>query len=559
MPYGGAHATRAEKRATKPAGWPARGVWGIPGPMGWSKTSVIALVVVAVGCTEDNSAGTSGMGGSSGASGAGGQPPPPDTTASLTVDAASVIATVDERYLSVAVDMAQVVGGRFWSASGDVEIIGQEEVPEYDFTRPRLRALASHLAPAFLRIGGSDSDRVIYDLSGDPVDEAPEGFEFVLTADQVDGVFEFASAVGYDVMFTLNAGPGVRDETLAWTPDMAQTLLEYVVDNDYDVTLWELGNEWNVYQPILLLDLEVPQVIADFEAASALVDAIDPDALFGGPSSAYWPTPGELIDEVYPGFMSMGGADTIDVITWHYYPQQSQRCPFVTDPYEPEGILSATGLDRALTWAAEVEAIRDAEAPALPIWLGETGHAQCGGQPDSSDRFEGTFWWLDQLGALARRNHQITVRQTLSGSNYGLIDDATLDPQPDYWASVLWRRLMGQRVLDVRRDAVDELVRTYAHCTEGNPGSVTVLAINLDAEDGVRLEVEGLSGDKDSYLLTAEALDSAGLQLNGEVLRDADGTLPDLSPEALGTQPADLPPRSIAFVVYPDADAAACQ
>ena len=38
---------------------------------------------------------------------------PPETTAALSVDTDAVAATIDERYLSVAVDMAQVVGGRF--------------------------------------------------------------------------------------------------------------------------------------------------------------------------------------------------------------------------------------------------------------------------------------------------------------------------------------------------------------------------------------------------------------------------------------------------------------
>jgi heparanase 1 len=507
------------------------------------------VLMAPIGCT--------GSGG--GAGGTGGFGGLPETTAELSVDTTVTAATVDERYLSVAVDMAQVVGGRFWSASGDPEVIGEEEVPEYDFERPRLRALASHLAPAFLRIGGSDSDRVIYDMSADPIDEAPEGFEFVLTANQVDGVFEFAEALGYDVMFTLNAGEGVRDESDAWGPTMARHLLEYVVGNDYEVTLWELGNEWNVYGPILGLSLEVPQIVADFEAASALVDELDPDALFGGPSSAYWPTPGELFEQVYPAFMEMGGAETIDVITWHYYPQQSQRCPYRTDPYEPEGILNATGLNRGLGWAAEIEQTRDEIAPDMPIWLGESGHAQCGGQPDASDRFEGTFWWLDQLGAIARRGHAITVRQTLSGSNYGIIDDVTLEPRPDYWASVLWRRLMGQRVLDVQRVAADESVRVYAHCAQQGIGAVTVLAINLDPDNAVRLRLDGLTGPKELYLLTADAINSAALMLNGVVLEDDDGILPDLSPSSIGARPVDLPARSMAFVVLPDADAAACQ
>ena len=133
---------------------------------------------------------------------------PADTIAELTIDVSAPVATIDERYLSVAVDTAQVVGGLFWSAEPVAQLIGQERQPVYDFTRPRLRALAAELAPAFLRIGGSDADRVLCDMSENPIaeDDLPEGFEFVLTADQVDGVFEFSQALGFDVMFTLSAG-----------------------------------------------------------------------------------------------------------------------------------------------------------------------------------------------------------------------------------------------------------------------------------------------------------------------------------------------------------------
>jgi heparanase 1 len=485
---------------------------------------------------------------------------PADTTAELWIDTSQTVVMVDERYLSVAVDTAQVVGGRFWSADADVELIGQEEVPEYDFSRPRLRALASELSPAFLRIGGTDADRVIYDMSPDPIEEAPEGFEFVLTAAQLDGVFEFAETLDYDVMFTLSAGRGTRNEDGEWTPTMARELVQYVSGQAYEVTLWELGNEWDTYFINLDLPITPSQVVADFAAARVLLEAFYDDFMFGGVSSAYWPSIGE-ITRIYPDFLEMGGGDSIEVITWHYYPQQSERGGSVrSDPWERGLLLDPARLDIALKWADEVAAYRDMHAPGTPIWLGESGHAQYGGQPGSSDRYEGTFWWLDQLGALARRGQQVSVRQTLSGSNYGLIDDVTLEPRPDYWASVLWRRLMGQGVLDVGRKAVDDYVRVYAHCAYQRPGAVTLLAINLDADHSVRIEADGLSNrSKELYLLTSDALDSADLMLNGTVLRDDNGTLPVLDPDRIGNDPIDIPPRAMAFIVYPDAEAVACE
>ena len=178
----------------------------------------------------------------------------------------------------------------------------------------------------------------------------------------------------------------------------------------------------------------------------------------------------------------------------------------------------------------------------------------------SSDRFEGTFWWLDQLGALARRGQPITIRQTLSGSNYGLIDDVTLEPRPDYWASVLWRRLMGERVLDVSRTAVDDYVRVYAHCSEGPPGTVGVLVINLLEDETVRIKLNGITSERQEiYILTSDALDSKDIMLNGTVLRDDNGTLPLLEPVIMDGGALDIPPLAMAFILFPFENAAACR
>ena len=71
-----------------------------------------------------------------------------DMTAEVTIDTSAPVATVDERYLSVAVDTAQVVGGEWWSASGEMELMGQERVPVYDFSRPPTYASAARMPTA---------------------------------------------------------------------------------------------------------------------------------------------------------------------------------------------------------------------------------------------------------------------------------------------------------------------------------------------------------------------------------------------------------------------------
>jgi hypothetical protein len=172
------------------------------------------------------------------------------------------------------------------------------------------------------------------------------------------------------------------------------------------------------------------------------------------------------------------------------------------------------------------------------------------------------------MARVARRGEPVIVRQTLSGSDYGLIDDATLSPRPDYWTSVLWRTLVGTRVLDASSGG-DSLLRVYAHCTRaGAPdqtsGSVTLVVVNIDPADGAELDLDALAGDQaDVYALAASDPASTSVALNGTTLVEgSDGSLPSLAPARAtrsgGELRATFPPASYGFVVLPGAAAPAC-
>lgn len=136
-----------------------------------------------------------------------------------------------------------------------------------------------------------------------------------------------------------------------------------------------------------------------------------------------------------------------DAINYHFYPAFSDRCTY--PPKVPRDTLAASWLDSHLPALRYIAGLRDRYARRKPIWLGETGSAACGGQVGYSDRFAASFLWLNQLGQLARAGVQVVVRQALEGGTYGLLEQGTLRPNPDYWASLLWRRLMGERQLSV--------------------------------------------------------------------------------------------------------------
>jgi heparanase len=509
-------------------------------------------------------------------------PAPPGSDAPLVVvQLGAAVGELDPRFLSVALDTSQIVGGRWWSRTGAVEIgRGARRVAPFDLARPELVRLARALAPAYLRVGGTEADHVYYGVerrgAADPASpaearsasELPAGYELELSAPMWDALAGFAGAADLDLMFTLNAGPGPRSQGVAWEADNAEALLRYARSRGDEVAVWELGNEVNGYWFIHGLDQRVSgaQYAADVARARELVRRWYPDARLAGPGSLYWPVVGEPVRPLF-GMLaefleqsSRAGA-AVDIISWHFYPQQSRRCPVATRRASPERLLEPSHLDELGRWANEVTELRDRHVPEAEVWLGETGNAQCGGEPGVSDRFVASLWWLDELGLAARRGQAVVVRQTLAGSDYGLLDDATLEPRPDYFASLLWKRLMGPTVLDVSA-AGDPFLRLYAHCAAGSAeqGSVVVLAINTHAARAAAFVVPGVAPRALAHHLTAPSLDSRVLELEGHALAAPGGVLPELvgTPIAVDDGIFRLAPASAAFFALEPGAAPAC-
>jgi heparanase 1 len=433
------------------------------------------------------------------------------------------------------------VGGNFWSKEAGVEIgVGAERVSPFDFGNPRLRNAAAALAPAYLRIGGSEADKIYYDLAADSPYEPPDGYEFVMTRPQWSGIHRFAESVGFDVFFTLNAGPGPRRHG-AWTTSNAAQLMRAAAARGDSVAVWELGNEVNAYEFIHgpFDRVDGAQYARDVATARQLVDEFSPNALLAGSASAFWPRHGEvrgILDEFVPL-----GANDLDVLTWHYYPQQSRRCPVHSVEARVDTLQVPSNLDEFDLWTTHTRSLLDDHAPHVELWLGETGNAQCGGEPGVSDRFASSLWWVDQLGKAARSGQRISVRQTLEGSDYGLLSDGAQTARPDYWASLIWKRTMGPRVLATSSD--DALLRSYAHC--GLDGGVALAMVNIAEADRL---IE-LDGEWEIWRIEADSLTSSSVRVNGVVARlGEDGAPPVFEPERVTGQIV-MEPKSIVFAV----------
>lgn len=513
----------------------------------WGVLAVLA-VVPALACGGGDGGGSSDAGA------------PPSTAARpagavpVRIDTTRPVTEVGPRSLSVGLDFAQVAGGEFWDPTGGVDPGavegGSAIVAPYEFDRPELRERVAPLAPFLLRLGGTESDQLVYKAAG----QQPGPGETLLTDEQWDDAMAFASAVDADVLVTLSATH--RTAAGTWDPAPARALIRRSVAAGDPVVGWALGNEPN-YFTVNYGGPTPEQLAADYEVFAGVVHELDPDALILGPSTAYWPTQGELVPALQP-FLA-GAGDSVDVVTWHCYPQQSERCPVALRPASAEQALTAEFLAEVDTWAAEVEARRDALALGAPVWLLETGNAQCGGQPGLSETSRATFWWLDELGRMARRGQEVVVRWNLSGADYAVLREPDLAPNPDWWASLLWRRLMGTSVLDVAPSGSG--LRVYAHCAaDGTAGGVTALVLNLaDAETTVSFDGVDPT-DAQRYLVTTPDLGSRRLELEGQPLSlGDDGALPSLDGASLDPAWVTLPPTSFAFVELPAADAAACR
>jgi heparanase len=482
------------------------------------------------------------------------------------VDLSKPVATVSKQYLSFAIDLSQVVGGKWWNpnASSTETGSGTVHAPIFDFNRKKLDVLASGLAPAYLSIGGSESDKAYYDLISNPGQPTapPKGYQSVMTAKEWDDVNGFARRNGLQVTFTLNTGPSARKSDGSWDGTNAAGLLAYSAQHGYPIAVWGLGNELNIFWFVHGLKAQVPiaQYDKDLKAARALVKQYEPEARFAGQGSAFWPVLGEPLSLFYgymPYYLKQSGSLT-DHVSWHYYPQQSRRGPIASRRAYPSRLLDPKNLDEAGYWADKVRNWRDLYAPGKPIWLAETGNAQFGGEPGLSDVYLSGLWWMDELGILARKGHEVVVRQTLSGMDYGMINDGDLNPRPDYWNSLMWKHLMGSQVYSVQASGENsDRLRVYAQASAADETkSVSVLLINIDPQRDATVSFPGFENSGfDVYQVNApDIFGSKVLLNNNELALTADNTLPEIhgeSQRSQGIPNVTVHPLSYTFVTFP--------
>ena len=480
--------------------------------------------------------------------------------------------TIDSKLLSYNVEMTEVTGGTFWKeyTKGQLEgtegfpLIGitkKDEMvqvyPPVDLYNTRIRKLAKELGPVWIRVSGTWSTKTYYDFDGTTNGVAPEGFDSVLTKEQWIGVLDFVKEVEGKLLISVANCAGIHSAHEPWQPEQAKLIFDFSKEYGVPIEAVEFMNE-----PNLLAGSGAPEgynfddFIRDQDIFTRWVRENYPAVLVVGPCSVGGGKMGKL--DVEKGIMKKlagsmatinllkGSKEKMDVYSYHYYNGVSGRIttlPFVHWPASKAH--SEEYLDAAPYCAKANVKFRDEYAPGAQMWVTESGDAGGGGTEWASTYLD-VLRTLNELGTFATITDGIIFHNTLASSDYGWLKHGTFEPRPNYFAVLLWSRLMGTTVYD-SEIAIQEGAHVFCHSRKDGKDGCVYLIINNSLTDETTVE---LPKNALRYTLCGNGnMRNKTIFLNGkELTLGENDKLPEMEGEAVsGT--LKLAPGTCTFLV----------
>jgi heparanase 1 len=507
--------------------------------------------------------------------------PPQVRAQAVSLDPAKMprIGTVDQRFASYNIEMAEVTGGKFWKPypSKSAATAGATEPaqsastpagmdpnmyqyrPPIDLSNPRLRKLASALGPTYVRVSGTWANSIYFANSDNSQEKAPAGFSGVLTRKEWKGVIDFVHAVNGKLVTSFAASVGTRDARGTWTSKHASNWLAYTQSVGGQIAAAEFMNE-PTYAAMggAPKGYNAADYARDIGVFGPWLKQHSPDTILLGPGSVgEGPFAIEMGGMLHSEDLLKATGPVFGIFSYHLYAAASQRCASMGDKGQTTvaAALSQEWLSRPEKIDEYYASLRDRSEPEKPLWITETADAACGGNPWAST-FLDTFRYLIEHASLARRGVKVIMHNTLAASDYGLLDQNTFEPRPNYWASLIWHKLMGTAVLDPQVSVAPNTY-VYAQCLEGKARGVTLLVINADRQRSFDLNLP-TAGER--YTLTAKQLEDTTVELNGQPLRlTSSGDLPQFKGEPINAGRVSLAPTSITYLTIANAGNANCQ
>lgn len=487
--------------------------------------------------------------------------------------------------MSYNVEFAEVTGGTFWKAYTPGQIAGTEEFhvepssegiaamykdlmqvyPPIDLYNEKLRSLARELGPVWVRVSGTWATKTYYDFDGTTGGKAPEGYLNVLTKDQWIGVLDFVKAIGAKLMVSVANCPGLHTAEEPWHPAEAEKLFSLSKEYGMPIQAAEFANE-----PNMMEDTGFPKGYTpahyrrDQDLFFTWLRANYPDCLCVGPST----TGGDNISFGKGDSEGKGGGieqivantcdcadllegtkEPLDVFSYHYYNGISDRLASVMPSahWQPSDASGEEYLDTAMKFARTYVPLRDKYCPGAQMWVTESGDAGGGGDTWASTYLD-VLRTLNELGGFSTLTNGVIFHNTLASSDYGFLARQVFDPRPNYFAVLLWNRLMGTTVYD-SGEPVREGAHVYVHSRKDGEEGFVYLIINNSLTDTTTVELPKAAK---RYTLAGENgnIRASVMTLNGEPLvLSENNQLPQLKPvdQAAGT--AELAPATCTFFV----------
>ena len=485
-----------------------------------------------------------------------------------------VLREMDERLVSYNVEMTEVTGGTFWKAYSDAQVDGTEEFPvikdwtnmsnlqqwydPIDTKNPRLIKLAKDLGTAWVRVSGTWANKTYYDFDGKCNGQVPEGFQNLLTKEQWLSLLDFVKAIDGKLLVSIANCPGIHaaDEPMPF--DQADLLFRTSKEYGVPISAAEFTNEPNL---IALSGLPRGYTAADHardhDLFGAWLKENYPECLFVGPY-----TVGD-IDMMGIGNDGAGGGmaagfdivtteqllgdykNPCDVFSYHYYNGVSERGAAMGGHWPYEAILSEQYLNVAANCARQYVARRDKYVPGGQMWVTESGDAGCGGNTLGST-YADVPRTLNELGEFSTVTDGVIFHNTLASSDYGFLKHGTFEPRPNYFAVLLWNRLMG-KICYASGEEKREGAHVYAHSRKDGKDGYAYLVINNSWTETTTVE---LPKEAEAYILTGNGkVRSRTMLLGGkELVLGENDELPELTPAVVSGK-VELPAASCAFFV----------
>eukprot|EP00035_Acanthoeca_spectabilis_P016693 m.347175 g.347175 ORF g.347175 m.347175 type:complete len:390 (-) comp16561_c0_seq79:148-1317(-) len=330
-----------------------------------------------------------------------------------------------------------------------------------------------------------------------------------------------------------------------WNSSNVEALLRFIADKGHTPLGLELGEEMAPKPGTT----EYNDLVSGYAKLRQLASAIWPQEtpIIVGPSvgMADEVPSGAFVNHFIPDTIAAG---SVQAVNMHSYNNDGG--------WPAPGFLKQTEV-QATTM---LDITRNASATTA-LWCGECGPHNGGGINGTTNTAVSSFWYLDALGKLARMGLAEFGRQALAGSHYGLLEETTHTPYPDYWLLWVWKQFMGPRVLDVVLDPATAgagTLHAYAHCAplgSATAGTATLAFINIgNASHALSIQGAGTGESLSMYTFSAPGgLTSREVSLNGVPMQLTGDVLPELpsAQTVSGGGSVTIPPLSYGFVRLP--------